>query len=388
MSKNIKPISYIYYYLPVVVLSLTGLIVSLYLSMSHYRVYTDIGYSSFCAISKAINCDTVSQSPQSILLGVPVPVWGVVGYLFLVLLLPFAYQKGDGQKNFWSIFFLTTMLYSLYSVYLAAVSTFIIHSYCMMCIVTYAVNLLLLYLSWIIIKRFNGEKFIRGIVQDIRFAKKNAKIVAPVFLIFILAVIVMKFNFNDYWNLNLEASSKEIPTGVTEDGHPWIGAENPELTIVEYNDYLCFQCKKMHFFLRSLVSKNAERIRLVHMHFPIDKKYNMLIKEDLHVGAGEMAMLAIYAGLREKFWEMNDLLFQFDRTKSIIDLNELSEKIDITINEFAWALGSKEIRLLLKRDIALGIKDGVTGTPSYVVRGKTYEGTIPADILQEIIEPE
>ncbi|MBU4035957.1 MAG: hypothetical protein KKA35_05965, partial [Proteobacteria bacterium] len=43
-------------------------------------MYTDIGYESFCAISKAINCDTVSQSPYSVFLGVPLAIWGVAGY--------------------------------------------------------------------------------------------------------------------------------------------------------------------------------------------------------------------------------------------------------------------------------------------------------------------
>ncbi|MBU3949567.1 MAG: hypothetical protein KJ826_15285 [Proteobacteria bacterium] len=45
-------------------------------------MYTDIGYESFCAISKAINCDTVSQSPYSVFLGVPLAIWGVAGYCF------------------------------------------------------------------------------------------------------------------------------------------------------------------------------------------------------------------------------------------------------------------------------------------------------------------
>ena len=69
---------------------MAGLVDSVYLSISHYRVYTDIGYKSFCAISRTINCDTVSQSPFSIFLDVPVPVWGIIGYTFFLLLVAFA----------------------------------------------------------------------------------------------------------------------------------------------------------------------------------------------------------------------------------------------------------------------------------------------------------
>ena len=89
-DKAIQPLPFAVYYFTVVFLTLAGLIVSLYLSYSHYRVYTDVGYKSFCAISKAINCDTVSQSAYSIFLGLPVPVWGIVGYIFFLLFMLFA----------------------------------------------------------------------------------------------------------------------------------------------------------------------------------------------------------------------------------------------------------------------------------------------------------
>ena len=84
--KHIQPLPYPVYFWTVFLLAVAGVAVSVYLAISHYRVYTDITYSSFCAISKAFNCDTVSQSVYAILLGVPVPVWGVLGYLFFLAL--------------------------------------------------------------------------------------------------------------------------------------------------------------------------------------------------------------------------------------------------------------------------------------------------------------
>ena len=75
-NKKIIPLPFPVYFWTVISLSLFGFADSIYLSISHYRVYTDIGYRSFCAITRAINCDTVSQSPHSILLGLPVPILG------------------------------------------------------------------------------------------------------------------------------------------------------------------------------------------------------------------------------------------------------------------------------------------------------------------------
>ncbi len=363
---------YSFYFIPGCVLVLAGFLNALYLSASHYRVYTDIGYSSFCALSKSINCDTVSQSNYSILLGMPVPVWGSIGYLFLILLLLFLFHKNNINKKFWPLFFCIVSLFSIYSLILGFISIFYIHSYCLMCILSYAINFALMFYSYAVIKKFGDCAILKGIVADVSYIKSRSFSFPLLVKIFIMGVIFLWIFLPKYWVIDIKKGMLKLPSGVTEEGSHWIGAQNPEITIIEYTDYLCFQCKKMHFYLRSLVAENPDKIRLVHRYFPLDKEFNFSIKEDLHSGAGKMAMLAIYAGLKERFWEMNDLLFQIDHSKGTIDLNELALKINLKPEELSWALDQTAIRLYLKRDIAFGVKAGVTGTPSYIINDKLY----------------
>ena len=66
-----------------------------YLTYLHYKTYTDFAYSSFCALSKTINCDTVAQSPWSVAAGLPVSVWGIFGYLLLLLIFFLAKDLND-----------------------------------------------------------------------------------------------------------------------------------------------------------------------------------------------------------------------------------------------------------------------------------------------------
>ena len=376
-----KTRQYSFYFIPGCMLVLTGFLTALYLSVSHYRVYTDIACSSFCAISKSINCDTVSQSSYSILLGMPVPVWGTIGYVFLILLFLFLFHKKNTEKRLWSIFFCIVSLFSIYSLVLAFISTFYIHSYCLMCILSYAINFVLMFYAYVVINRFGDCGIWKGFFKDVSYLKSRSSSFSLLAKIFLAGVVFLWIFLPKYWVLDIKEELVNPPSGVAEDGSHWIGAQNPEITIIEYTDYLCFQCKKMHFYLRSLVAENPNKIRLVHRHFPLDTEFNFAIKEDLHSGAGKMAMLAIYAGLKDRFWEMNDLLFQIDHSKGTIDLNELALKINLKPEELAWALDQTAIRLHLKRDIALGAKAGVTGTPSYIIKGKLYLGTIPSDLL-------
>ena len=59
VKKNIEPLPFGVYFAIVLTICVVGLIDAVYLSISHFRVYTDIDYRSFCAISKAINRDAI-----------------------------------------------------------------------------------------------------------------------------------------------------------------------------------------------------------------------------------------------------------------------------------------------------------------------------------------
>lgn len=158
-KKLIIPLPFFVYFTTIALLIVAGFADSIYLAWSHYRNYTDISYQSFCAISKAINCDTVSQSPYSIFLGLPWAVWGLIGYGFLFLFLPLLWDSRVYKKRIWTIFLLITLFFSLISIVLAVVSTVYIHSYCMMCILSFGVNFLLLYFTWLVRKRYEVSAF-------------------------------------------------------------------------------------------------------------------------------------------------------------------------------------------------------------------------------------
>lgn len=385
-SKKVIPLSFSVYFWAVAFLALCGLADSIYLSISHYRVYTDIGYRSFCAVSKSINCDTVSQSPFSIFFGLPVPVWGMIGYVFFLLLLSFAWIPTAGKKRIWPVLFLVSLAFSIYSIILALISSYYIHSYCIMCIVSYGVNFALLYSCWLIRRRFDDTGLFNGLILDIGFLMKNKIRGLSVLSPFLLGVILTCIYFPNYWEYSPPPISAEIHQGITEEGHPWIGAEKPNLVIEEFTDYQCFQCKKMHFFLRRLVAEHPDKFRLVHRHYPMDHKFNPIVKEPFHVGSGKLALLATYAATQNKFWEMNDLLFEIVREKESLNVKELAEKVGLDPRGMAGSLYDRNILLKLITDIRAGMKLEITGTPGYVIDGKVYLAQIPAEIIKKVMK--
>jgi len=382
----IKPLPYSIYFWTVTALAVAGLLNSAYLAVSHFRVYTDIGYKSFCAISRSINCDTVSQSAYSVFFSVPVPVWGIIGYIFFLLFLPIAWKFRDEKKPIWTLLFFISMGFSAYSVVLALISTFLIHSYCIMCILSYAISFMLLFFTYLIRKRYGLQGWVGNIKRDIARLRETKKRSLGLFVPFSLGLLLVLIYFPVYWSFDPPVFSADIPHGMTADGHPWIGAENPKLEIIAFADYQCFQCNKMHFFLRQTLAEYPDRIRVIHRHFPMDHEVNPLLKKPEHIGSGKLAMLAIYAATQDRFWQMNDILFSIARLNPEIDIKKLARDVGLDERKLSRAFLNRKVRVKLKKDILEGIKMGVKGTPSFVIDGKVYQGQIPPEMLKRALE--
>jgi protein-disulfide isomerase len=255
-----------------------------------------------------------------------------------------------------------------------------------MCLVSFGINFMLLFYTWLIRKRFGIRDIAGNLKRDILFLWEKKKQSIPVFMPFALGIGLVLIFFPVYWSFEPPELSAYIPHGMTADGHPWIGAENPKFEIIEFMDYECFQCNKMHFFLRQAMMKYPGKIRLVHRHFPMDHQVNPLVKTPNHIGSGKLAMLSIYAATQNKFWQMSDILFSIARVKAKIDIRELAQQVGLDENKLARALWSRQIRRLLAKDILDGIEMGVRGTPSFVIDGKIYQGQIPPEIIKKVMD--
>ncbi len=363
----------------------SGLLISLYSAYSHYKNYTDPLYSSFCAISESVNCDTVAQSPWSIIFDIPVAWWGVLFFVFFQVIL-----LTEGYRNLraWQGFFRLAVIASLVTLVLAGISAWKINSLCIVCLATYAITFALTYTCWLGKRQAAQEQSqapaLSTMLRNYALASSS----------FVVGLVLLFLFLPQYWNLTFEhADISSLSHGITEDHHPWIGAEEPLLTITEYSDYQCFQCYKMHFFLRQVLVEHPNSLRLVHRNYPLDHTVNaQVVPEPFHIGSGHLAKIAILGALRDKFWETNDLLYSIVRSRSSsgdtleIPLQKIADKTGLDVNELAAALDHPLTTELLRRDIWDGMKLGILGTPAFEIEGEIYMGTLPPHILRRIAE--
>lgn len=371
------------YLLVIICLGVSGLYVSLHLTYTHYANYNILSYQSFCALTQSINCDTVAQSRFSILFGVPVAAWGVIGYLFILFLVFPALLKSDVSR-IWPLLFILSIIYSIVSLIYGFISIRFAHSICILCLASYAVNFSL-FIVCLIIKQRYSIRFMTGLLDALIFMWKNKKKAGPVGFLFLCIVGGIIAFYPQYWRFSDLPSSKLFHHGITEDGSTWIGAESPLLTITEFTDYQCFPCKKTHLALRKLIRQYPDKIRLVHRHFPMCSRCNPIVKEKYHDAACAMALIAICASDHGKFWPVSDSLFFRYQDKDKINVKELAGHHGLDFSALRSCIDKKESFRVLLKDIRYGLELGVRVTPSFIIDKKLYAGQIPTKALNRYL---
>jgi protein-disulfide isomerase len=118
----------------------------------------------------------------------------------------------------------------------------------------------------------------------------------------------------------------------------------------------------------------------------MDHNVNPIVKKPYHIGSGELACFAILAGIKGKFWKMNDLLFDIARKEHSINTQMLADKVGLNVGELARSIHHPYIRQKLAKDIFKGMKLRVSGTPTYFINGEKYSGYIPPEIFTDFLE--
>ncbi|MEM1009298.1 MAG: vitamin K epoxide reductase family protein, partial [Myxococcota bacterium] len=127
-------------------LTLVGLYFSIHLTYVHVQANLDPLHQSACTFDAKYNCDAVARSPYSVFLNVPVAVWGLLGYLMILLTLLLGMPKKSQAVHQGTLLFLTTAS-SLASAIMLGISLTQIKALCPFCLATYVINPLLLVCS-------------------------------------------------------------------------------------------------------------------------------------------------------------------------------------------------------------------------------------------------
>ena len=359
------------------VLCILGACFSVELLRLHVKVYTDPAYHALCAVNVQFNCETVAVSPYAVFAGLPVALWGIVGYLFMGGLCLWGIVRRKEPPPTWPFGFLFWL--SFFSVLVSAVLFVIahkeIHSLCLLCMATYVINGLLFGLTILELRRLKSGPF-RMLAMDTKAVSGKRRASSLYLASFVALLGVVGVAMPAYWEANITTGPGGLLVGKTAEGFDWIGARQPILEITEFSDYQCPYCSRGHHKVRSLVGRHPDQIRLIHRNYPLKS----------HRFSFTYAVMAHCAGEQNRFWEANDYLYANGRRKNPITPEELAEAIGIDPETLHACMVGEDAKSAVLKDIAAGHELKLKGTPTYVIGGQTYPGSIPEKVITDALE--
>lgn len=375
----------------ILVLSVVGLLLSVELTQVYINANFIVGAPpSFCTINNVINCDGVAQSQYSIFFGIPLSIWGLFLYTFIIFLTfidkisnikIFNFLKAC--KNPIDYVFDFSLLAFIISLGLGSLSYFVIHKICTLCFATYAINgLIALTSGW-------GKNIFKSTkigFQDLgEFLKDNfnKKLFASAVVFFLIFILLIN-QYEIFKPTRPDIQKAATPSILLVKGNT-LGDENAKVVIHEYTDYMCPFCAIFNIQLHELVS-NVDNVKVIHHHFPLDKECNRLLTSDFHIGSCMASKFAIAAKKQGKFWEYSSLLF--DNNDEIFTedkLIELAQIAGLNVPQLKNDAYSKEVEDELKKDIEQAIKMGLNATPVFEINGKIYQALPEYSQLEKLV---
>lgn len=397
-------------------------------------------HESFCNISESMNCDEVALHDEfSVVLGTPVAVWAIAGYLFVALLCVLALVRARSRFGL-GFLFLFGVFFVAVSLWLVYVMHFEIGSWCIVCLAIDVINFSLFGLSIAAI-RISGSSTTEAIRSDFKSLLTRPLQTAGLAVLGTGLLAAAWFSGQELqdWIAQARAARRgaveasgdsqssqvlyvsqknerleehawsektkdtpqkqaclekeaeagapralSIQVGTSEEGYHWKGAENPTIEIHEFTDFQCPFCRNAHMLLNKLISRYPNKLRVYHRHLPLDHHCNSKLDRPFHPRACELSRISVCAGRQGRFNEMVDYLFHNSQTIQSQNLTaqDIAKALELDLGKFDCCMDDPQSMGPIQTDLLAAGELNLRGTPAYLINGQIYYGKIPDEALK------
>lgn len=210
----------------------------------------------------------------------------------------------------------------------------------------------------------------------LNFIKKNRYI-----LIWIVWIVWFLFYGN-----NIDTNNVKISNNIfaIKDTDRMFGNPESKITLIEYLDFECEACKWNYPTIKILKEEFKKDINIVVRYFPLD----------WHKNSNAAAKAAEAAWIQWKFWEMHDVLFENQDTRSRWSSNnqkwfiEYAKQLNLDIEKFEKDMFSDEVKNRIESDKQEWKSIWITWTPSFFLNWQKIQNPKNIDDFRTILKAE
>ena len=169
-------------------------------------------------------------------------------------------------------------------------------------------------------------------------------------------------------------------TQETESLHARGPADAP-VTLEEFGDFQCPSCATVSDVINKLEQDYGPRLRVIFREFPLE----------MHSHAVEAALAAEAAGLQGRFWEMHDMLYQYQTVWSKVSdvshfFDAYAQSLGLDVERFRTDSQSPALRARVISEGEMGVSRGVKNTPTLFINDSQLRGAFTRENLQAAID--
>jgi protein-disulfide isomerase len=168
----------------------------------------------------------------------------------------------------------------------------------------------------------------------------------------------------------------ELAVPVTQADH-MLGASHARVTLVEYGDFECPNCRQAAPVVKHLLHKYNGRLRVVFRHFPL---------AEVHRHAFGAALAAEAAGAQGRFWPMHDLLFENQSHLDSRHLRGFAQRLELDMSRYDYEMSDEVYWQRVREDIEGGNRSGARSTPTFFINGRIHDVSFGLERLEEGVE--
>ncbi len=159
------------------------------------------------------------------------------------------------------------------------------------------------------------------------------------------------------------------------------GPADAWVTIVTFSDFECVFCGSVQTTLATVLPEFGPDVRLVFKHFPLS----------IHRHARHAAVAAGCAQAQGRFWEFHDGVFGgqaalFGASDFEVALAGVATRAGLDVGAWQTCRSAPSADAGVIGDMTLGVRVGVTGTPTFFVNGVPLVGSQPASAFRSAID--
>jgi protein-disulfide isomerase len=183
----------------------------------------------------------------------------------------------------------------------------------------------------------------------------------------------------------------EIMNKIDVSGRPIRGNKNAKVTVVNYDDFECPFCSRMHQTLfPQLLKEYGDRVQFIYKDYPLTEIHPWATR-----AAVNATCLADQNG--EAYWDFADYIHgnqgevnkekqkdaQFSALDKITMIEAQKHNLDLAkLQSCIKAQDEKSVRASMRE----GDELGVSATPTLFINGEKIDGAVPPDQLREVLD--